>query len=114
MTGPRMQKSDSSAHGSPNGLGRAIRSVQVQLGRLKFSRAVRHGIDRQLARLRYIFRAEEIAFVLLGGGVGIAAGLAATVMSHIVQWMHEFLFGIEHGTRLSAGCPLRADWCLAP
>jgi CIC family chloride channel protein len=103
MTGPRMQKSDSSAHGSPNGLGRAIRSVQVQLGRLKFSRAVRHGIDRQLARLRYIFRAEEIAFVLLGGGVGIAAGLAATVMSHIVQWMHEFLFGIEQGTRLSAG-----------
>jgi CIC family chloride channel protein len=77
--------------------------VQVQLGRLKPSRAVRHGIDRQLARLRYIFRAEEIAFVLLGGGVGMAAGLAATVMSHIVQWMHEFLFGIEHGTRLSAG-----------
>jgi CIC family chloride channel protein len=83
-------------------LGCTIRSVKKRAGSLKTSRALRR-LDRQLARVRFIFRVEEIAFVLLGGAVGVAAGIGATVMSRIVQWMHEFLFAIEHGTRLSAG-----------
>jgi chloride channel protein, CIC family len=78
-------------------------SIREQLARLRPSRAFRHGVDRQLARVRFVFRVEEIAFVLLGGAIGVTAAIAVTVMSHIVQWMHEFLFAIEHGTRLSAG-----------
>ena len=42
------------------------------------SHAFRHGIDRQLARVRYIFRAEELAFVSLGGAIGVMAGVAVT------------------------------------
>jgi CIC family chloride channel protein len=80
-----------------------LRSGKKQLARIRPSRAFRHNLDRQLARLRFLFRVEEIAFVLLGGAIGVIAGIAVTVMSHIVQWMHEFLFAIEHGTRLSAG-----------
>ena len=41
--------------------------------------------------------------MLLGGAIGASAGIAVTVMSRILQLMHEVLFGIEHGTRLSAG-----------
>jgi chloride channel protein, CIC family len=80
-----------------------LRFITAQLTRIKPSRAFRRGIDRQLARVRRIFRAEEIAFVVLGGAIGVIAGIAAIVMSHILQFMHEFLFAIEHGTRLSAG-----------
>src|SRR6516165_8903622 len=74
-----------------------------QLARITPSRALRHRVDRQLARLRLLFRVEEIAFVLLGGAIGASAGIAVTAMSRILQLMHEILFGIEHGTRLSAG-----------
>jgi chloride channel protein, CIC family len=80
-----------------------LSSIKRQLAQLRPSRAFRHSVDRQLARVRFVFRVEEIAFVLLGGAIGVAAGIAVTVVSHIVQWMHEFLFAIEHGTRLSAG-----------
>ena len=73
-----------------------LRSGKKQLARIRPSRAFRHSLDRQLARLRFLFRVEEIAFVLLGGAIGVIAGIAVTVMSHIVQWMHEFLFAIEH------------------
>ena len=41
--------------------------------------------------------------MLLGGAIGASAGIAVTAMSRILQFMHEILFGIEHGTRLSAG-----------
>jgi chloride channel protein, CIC family len=67
------------------------------------SREFRHAVDRQLARLRFVFRVEEIAFVALGGMVGVAAGIAVSAMSRLAQLMHEALFAIEHGTRLSSG-----------
>ena len=90
-------------------------SIKEHLVRLRPSRAFRHRVDRQLARLRFVFRVEEIAFALLGGAIGIAAGIAVSVMSHIAQWMHEVVFAIEHGTRLSAGLAI-AHWrvVLAP
>jgi len=65
-----------------------------QLARITPSRALRHRVDRQLARLRLLFRVEEIAFVLLGGAIGASAGIAVTAMSRILQLMHEILFGI--------------------
>jgi CIC family chloride channel protein len=74
-----------------------------RLARIRPSQAFRHALDRQLARVRLIFRVEEIAFVVLGGAIGVIAGVAVTAMSRILQLMHESLFAIEHGTRLSAG-----------
>src|SRR5262249_16884676 len=103
---PRPDKAPASA---PNWTAWALRLHEKHLARLRLSRAARHRLDRQLARLRFLFRTEELAFVLLGGAIGLAAGVGATVMSHIVQWMHEWLFAIEHGTRLSAGLAV-AHW----
>jgi len=83
----------------------------ARLARLKLTRPFRHAIDRQLARVRRVFRIEEIAFVLLGGAVGLVAGIAVVIMSRILQLMHELFFAIEPGTLLGAGPavePLRA------
>ena len=83
----------------------------ARLARLKLTRPFRHAIDRRLARVRRVFRIEEIAFVLLGGAVGLVAGIAVVIMSRILQLMHELFFAIEPGTLLGAGPavePLRA------
>jgi CIC family chloride channel protein len=80
-----------------------FRFISAHLAVFKVSRTFRRAVDRQLARVRRIFRIEEIAFVMLGGAIGVSAGIAVVAMSRILQFMHEFLFAIEHGTRLSAG-----------
>jgi CIC family chloride channel protein len=80
-----------------------LRFIRAQLAPIKVSRTFRRAVDRQLARVRRIFRIEEIAFVMLGGAIGVSAGIAVVAMSRILQFMHEFLFAIEHGTRLSVG-----------
>jgi CIC family chloride channel protein len=77
--------------------------------RSRLTRPVRHAIDRQLARVRRVFRIEEIAFVLLGGAVGLLAGIAVVMMGRILELMHELLFAIERGTLLGAG-PAVAPW----
>jgi hypothetical protein len=73
------------------------------LASLKLTRPFRHAIDRQLARVRLAFRVEEIAFVLLGGVIGLFAGIAVVMMARILELMHELLFAIERGTLLGAG-----------
>jgi chloride channel protein, CIC family len=93
-----------SAQGEEAGAGfAAVRKAKEGLERLKLPRALRHRLDRQLARIRLIFRIEEIAFAVLGGAVGALAGFAATVMGRILQAMHELLFAIEAGTQLNSG-----------
>jgi CIC family chloride channel protein len=77
----------------------------------RLTRPCSHTIDRQLERVRLAFRVEEIAFVLLGGAVGLIAGIAVVIMGRVLQLMHELLFAIERGTQLGAGpvvAPLRA------
>ena len=51
--------------------------------------------------LRALVRTDEIWLVVLAGLVGVAAGLSVTAMSAIAQFMHEMLFGIAPGERLS-------------
>ena len=71
-------------------------------------RAGARAIDHRLARLRALLRADEIAFVALAILVGAGAGFAVTVMSRTTQLLHELLFAIEPGTRLSASTGLEA------
>jgi CIC family chloride channel protein len=51
--------------------------------------------------LRALVRADEIWLVVLAGFVGVAAGLCVTAMGIISQFMHELLYGIAPGERLS-------------
>jgi CIC family chloride channel protein len=51
--------------------------------------------------LRALVRTDEIWLVVLAGLVGLAAGLCVTAMSAISQLMHELLYGIGPGERLS-------------
>jgi chloride channel protein, CIC family len=88
---------------------KATPSLRVRFARSKLTRQFRHAIDRQLARVRRVFRIEEIAFVLLGGAVGVLAGIAVVMMSRILELMHELFFAIEHGTLLGAG-PAVEPW----
>jgi chloride channel protein, CIC family len=81
----------------------------TRLARSRLTRPFRHAIDRQLARVRRVFRIEEIAFVLLGGAVGLLAGIAVVMMGRILELMHELFFAIERGTLLGAG-PAVAPW----
>jgi hypothetical protein len=69
----------------------------------QLTRPFRHAIDRQLARVCLAFRVKEIAFVLLGGVIGLFAGIAVVMMARILELMHELLFAIERGTLLGAG-----------
>jgi CIC family chloride channel protein len=51
--------------------------------------------------LRALVRTDEIWLVVLAGFVGLAAGLCVTAMGVISQFMHEMLFAIPPGERLS-------------
>ena len=70
-------------------------------------------IDHRLGRLRALLRADEIAFVALAVLVGAGAGFAVTVMSRTTQLVHELLFAIAPGARLSASSGLEA-WRVLP
>ena len=61
--------------------------------------------------LRALVRADEMWLVVLAAGVGLAAGLVVSLMNVISQHMHEFLFALPAGQRVSAAVdldPLRA------
>src|SRR5580693_2793423 len=62
-------------------------------------------------RLRAFVRAHETSLVVLAALVGTIGGLVVAVMSAAVQGMHELLFNLEIGARLSSQYridPLRA------
>jgi CIC family chloride channel protein len=78
--------------------------------RLAPLRARARVLDQRLARLRALVRADEITFVALAVLVGAGSGVAVAVMSRTTQLLHELLFAIEPGARLSASsglAPLR-------
>ena len=56
--------------------------------------------------LRALVRADEIWLVVLAAGVGLAAGLVVSLMNIISQHMHEFLFALPRGQRVSAAVDL--------
>jgi CIC family chloride channel protein len=52
--------------------------------------------------LRAFVRAHEASLIALAAVIGALAGLVVIVMSSLVELMHEILFGIGHGDRLSS------------
>ena len=55
-----------------------------------------------LARLRARLRASELGLVALAIGIGVLAGLCVTLMTSIVNFAHEIIYGIPFDVRLSA------------
>src|ERR1700723_4091584 len=53
-------------------------------------------------RLRAFVRAHETSLVVLAALIGTIAGLVVAAMSAAVQGMHELLFNLEIGDRLSS------------
>ncbi len=51
--------------------------------------------------LRALVRTDEIWLVVLAGLVGLAAGLCVTAMGLVTQAMHQLLYGVAPGERLS-------------
>jgi CIC family chloride channel protein len=62
-------------------------------------------------RLRALVRARESSLIVLAAIVGALSGLFVALMSHAVGLLHEVLFNIPHGERLSSQAtldPMRA------
>ena len=55
-----------------------------------------------LARVRARLRASELGLVALAIGIGVLAGLCVTLMTSIVNFAHEIIYGIPFDVRLSA------------
>lgn len=55
-------------------------------------------------------RAREVFIVVLSAVIGIAAGAVATAMSFGTQFLHELLFALPAGERLSASPALISPW----
>ncbi|WP_298922861.1 chloride channel protein, partial [uncultured Bosea sp.] len=61
--------------------------------------------------LRAFIRSSEIGIVVLASAIGVLAGIVVVAMSVATQFMHELVFGIDSGQRLSVVTgipPLRA------
>mgnify|MGYP000849488753 CR=1 FL=1 len=56
--------------------------------------------------MRAVVRARLIAFALLSAAVGLVAGLCVAAMSFALQTLHEVLFDLPAGERLSAAASL--------
>ncbi|HTI03390.1 MAG TPA: chloride channel protein [Acidisoma sp.] len=52
--------------------------------------------------LRALVRADEIWLTVLAAAIGICAGIVVVVMNGTIELMHETLFGIPEGSRLSS------------
>ena len=69
----------------------------------------RHPFDVVLhapAALRALVRADEIWLTLLGALVGVLAGISVAAMTLCAQGLHEALFGLARGQRLSSAVSL--------
>jgi len=59
-------------------------------------------------RMRALVRGSEIGLVIAGAIIGIISALVVAAIAGISQWMHQALFGLPHGERLSSASQL--DW----
>jgi len=72
--------------------------TRVRLRRRRFSDALFHAPQT----LRALVRTDELWLVALAAFVGFGAGLVVVVMNTVMQAMHQVLFGLHAGERLSA------------
>ena len=59
-----------------------------------------------LGRVRGAVRSSELALTAIAAFVGAGAGVLVMLMSRLVQWTHELLFGIDLNQRLSGAAHL--------
>ena len=59
-----------------------------------------------VSRLRGAVRSSELALTVIAAVVGAGAGVLVMMMSRLVQWTHEHLFGIDLNERLSGAARL--------
>lgn len=53
-------------------------------------------------RIKALARAEELSLSVFGVVIGSVAGVGVALAHNTVQWLHEVLFGLDHGAYLSA------------
>lgn len=65
-------------------------------------------------RMRAVVRGSEIGLVIAGVVIGIISGLAVAAIGGISQWMHQALFALEPGEKLSSAAQLYPSAFIAP
>lgn len=65
-------------------------------------------------RMRALVRGSEIGLVIAGAVIGIISALAVAAIAGISQWMHQALFGLADGERLSSASQLSTTAYIAP
>ena len=65
-------------------------------------------------RMRALVRGSEIGVAIAGAVIGIVSGLAVAAIGGISQWMHQAIFALEPGEKLSAAMQLHSSSYIAP
>ncbi|ASV87354.1 voltage gated chloride channel family protein [Ochrobactrum quorumnocens] len=65
-------------------------------------------------RMRALVRGSEIGLAIAGAVIGIISALAVAAIGGISQWMHQALFGLAEGERLSSASQLNPSAYIAP
>lgn len=72
--------------------------------------AERAALRRLIDQAQSAVRARETALVVIAAIMGVLAGVAASIMSATTQWMHEVLYWLAPGERLSSSPALASPW----
>ncbi len=65
-------------------------------------------------RMRALVRGSEIGLVIAGTVIGIISGLMVAAIGSISQWMHQAIFALEPGEKLSSAASLQPSAYIAP
>ncbi|PQA74587.1 chloride channel protein [Brucella oryzae] len=65
-------------------------------------------------RMRALVRGSEIGLVIAGTVIGIISGLMVAAIGSISQWMHQAIFALEPGEKLSSAASLPPSAYIAP
>lgn len=65
-------------------------------------------------RMRALVRGSEIGLAIAGAVIGVISALAVAAIGGISQWMHQALFGLAEGERLSSASQLNPSAYIAP
>lgn len=65
-------------------------------------------------RMRALVRGSEIGLAIAGAVIGVISAFAVAAIGGISQWMHQALFGLAEGERLSSASQLNPSGYIAP